>query len=39
VPHRFENPGSGRLRILFTYGSPHATRTIVASGETFPVEG
>lgn len=39
VAHRFENPGGGRLRILFTYGSAHATRTIVASGETVAVEG
>lgn len=29
--HRFENPGPGRLRILFVYGSTHATRTVVAN--------
>ncbi len=39
VTHRFENRGSGRLRILFTYGSANATRTIVSTGETVAVEG
>jgi putative monooxygenase len=38
VHHRFENAAEGRLRILWTYGSPRATRTIVATGETFAVE-
>jgi mannose-6-phosphate isomerase-like protein (cupin superfamily) len=28
--HRFRNPGPGRLRILFVYGSVNATRTVVA---------
>ncbi len=27
--HRFRNPGPGRLRILFVYGSIDATRTLV----------
>jgi putative monooxygenase len=27
--HRFRNPGPGRLRILFVYGSVNATRTLV----------
>src|SRR2546427_12891576 len=27
--HRFQNPGPGRLRILFVYGSMHVTRTVV----------
>ncbi len=27
--HRFQNPGPGRLRILFVYGSTHVTRTLV----------
>ena len=28
--HRFRNPGPGRLRILFVYGSVNATRTVVS---------
>ena len=28
--HRFQNPGPGRLRILFVYGSTQVTRTIVS---------
>ena len=28
--HRFRNPGPGRLRILFVYGSIRATRTVVS---------
>jgi putative monooxygenase len=28
--HRFQNPGPGRLRILFVYGSTQVTRTVVA---------
>lgn len=27
--HRFRNPGPGRMRILFVYGSINATRTVV----------
>ena len=27
--HRFQNPGPGRLRILFVYGSTEVTRTLV----------
>lgn len=38
VRHRFRNAGEGKLRILWTYGSCDATRTIVGSGETLPVE-
>jgi mannose-6-phosphate isomerase-like protein (cupin superfamily) len=34
VVHRFENAGTGRLRILWIYGSSAATRTLVATGET-----
>jgi putative monooxygenase len=36
--HRFANAGEGRLRIRFTYGSAFATRTLVATGVTQPVE-
>lgn len=35
--HRFLNRGSGRMRILWTYGSIAATRTLAASGETVRV--
>jgi quercetin dioxygenase-like cupin family protein len=37
VTHRFTNPGDGPMRILWTYASPRATRTIAATGETHPV--
>jgi quercetin dioxygenase-like cupin family protein len=37
VVHRFRNRGTGRLRILWIYGSARATRTIAATGETFPI--
>lgn len=35
IPHRFKNASSEkRMRILWTYASADATRTLVASGET-----
>jgi HTH-type transcriptional regulator, repressor for puuD len=34
VPHRFANPGQGRLRIHWAYGGREVSRTIVATGET-----
>jgi quercetin dioxygenase-like cupin family protein len=37
-PHRFINRGSGRLRILWTYGKVGATRTLALTGETVPIE-
>lgn len=37
VPHRFMNRSADRMRILWTYSSIHATRTIVATGETFEI--
>ncbi len=37
VPHRFLNQSGTRTRILWTYSSIDATRTIVATGETFRV--
>ena len=32
--HRFINTGSGRMRILWVYGSTHVTRTFPDTGET-----
>jgi putative monooxygenase len=37
VAHRFVNSGESRLRILWTYGSADATRTLIETGETFSV--
>jgi quercetin dioxygenase-like cupin family protein len=37
VPHRFVNVGDGVLRLYFVYGSAMPTRTMVATGETFPI--
>ncbi|MBX5489751.1 MAG: cupin domain-containing protein [Chloroflexi bacterium] len=37
VPHRFLNRSNRRLRIFWTYSSVDATRTIVATGETFKI--
>jgi quercetin dioxygenase-like cupin family protein len=37
VVHRFANHGSSTMRILWTYGSVEATRTLAATGETFPI--
>jgi quercetin dioxygenase-like cupin family protein len=37
VVHRFVNQGDGIMRILWVYGSVDATRTLAASGETFPI--
>ncbi len=37
VVHRFFNRGSGPMRILWIYGSATATRTMAATGETFPI--
>lgn len=35
--HRFANAGSAPLRILWTYGSVDATRTLAATGETMRI--
>jgi quercetin dioxygenase-like cupin family protein len=32
--HRFINTGTGRMRILWVYGSTHVTRTFADTGET-----
>ncbi len=38
VPHRFKNPSAEKtLRIFWTYASPDATRTLVATGETHSI--
>ena len=37
VPHRFLNRSNARMRIFWTYSSVDATRTIVATGETFSI--
>lgn len=37
VVHRFANPGSGVVRLLFIYGSALATRTMADSGETVEI--
>ena len=34
VPHRFRNPGPGRLRFHWVYSARAVTRTICATGET-----
>jgi mannose-6-phosphate isomerase-like protein (cupin superfamily) len=34
VPHRFRNPGPGRLRFHWVYSARHITRTICETGET-----
>jgi putative monooxygenase len=35
VPHRFRNPSTAQgLKIFWTYASPDATRTLMATGET-----
>jgi putative monooxygenase len=39
APHRFRNASpDAPMRILWTYASVHATRTIVATGVTSRVE-
>jgi putative monooxygenase len=39
VPHRFINASdSGRMRIFWTYASIHATRTLVATGDTRSID-
>ena len=39
VPHRFINVSdAARLRIFWTYASVHATRTIVATGDTRSID-
>jgi putative monooxygenase len=37
VVHRFANHGDSPMRILWTYGSVDATRTLAETGETFPI--
>jgi putative monooxygenase len=37
VPHCFRNHGEAAVRIFWTYVSPSPTRTIVATGHTFPI--
>lgn len=37
VVHRFANHGASTMRILWTYGSIDATRTLAATGKTFPI--
>lgn len=38
VPHRFRNASaSGMMKILWTYASVNATRTLVETGETRPI--
>jgi putative monooxygenase len=37
IVHRFANHGDTTMRILWTYGSAEATRTLAATGETFPI--
>jgi putative monooxygenase len=38
MPHRFKNTSQERpLRIFWTYASPEATRTLVATGETHSI--
>ncbi|MEN9543751.1 MAG: hypothetical protein RLZZ598_584 [Pseudomonadota bacterium] len=38
VPHRFRNRSATEgMKILWTYASPYATRTLVDTGETRPV--
>jgi quercetin dioxygenase-like cupin family protein len=37
VAHRFVNAGAGALRLYFVYGSATPTRTMVETGETFPI--
>lgn len=37
TPHCFRNHGDSPVRIFWTYFSPTPTRTIVATGQTFPI--
>jgi len=37
MPHRFSNRSNARMRIFWTYSSVDATRTVVATGETFKI--
>ncbi len=37
VVHRFRNVGPGTLKILWTYGSPVATRTVSETNETLAI--
>ena len=37
APHCFRNDGDTAVRIFWTYFSPTPTRTIVATGKTFPI--
>lgn len=38
VVHRFANHGASTMRILWTYGSVDATRTLAASNEAFSID-
>lgn len=37
VAHRLRNNGSGVMRLFFVYGAAAPTRTMIDSGETFPI--
>lgn len=37
VTHRFVNTGDTRMRLFFVYGSATPTRTMIETGETFPI--
>jgi quercetin dioxygenase-like cupin family protein len=37
VVHRFRNRGDGPMKFLFIYGRVDATRTMAATGKTFPI--
>ncbi len=37
MPHRFLNRSTARMRIFWTYSSVEATRTVMATGETFKI--
>jgi mannose-6-phosphate isomerase-like protein (cupin superfamily) len=34
IEHQFVNVGEGPLRILWVYGDPYTTRTLISTGET-----
>ena len=37
IPHRFWNDSGSRMRFVWTYSSVAATRTLVATGQTFAI--